>query len=286
MKTTVILLIASAVIATTAVACKKEKQADTKRMLLCFTPYTVTPMDRGQATVVNLADIVTKLDLYLVNAADHDTIEIHQDKATAGNNFGIVDVDLLVDKTYDLYAIAHKFTDPVEFDGERFTFPGNENFRQTLYAYAQFCPGTTASLTVEMQRIVGMFKLVIPEDGVPAEVSKMRFLIDSMGMAFNVDGYAEDIQQRTATINSLTPNGGSITFNVFVTADTMDAINTVDIIADALDSSYQIVKRRIFTEVPIKAGYMTTFSGIFFNDAAFEVTFTAGDWNAFDPTPF
>ena len=68
MKTTVILLIASAVIATTAVACKKEKQADTKRMLLCFTPYTIQPMDRGQATVVNLADIVTKLDLYLVNA--------------------------------------------------------------------------------------------------------------------------------------------------------------------------------------------------------------------------
>ena len=137
-----------------------------------------------------------------------------------------------------------------------------------------------------LRRIVGMFKLVIPEEGVPAEVSKMRFLIDSMGMAFNVNGYAEDIQQRTATINSLTPNSGSITFNVFVTADTMDAINTVDIIADALDASDQIVKRRIFTEVPIKAGYMTTFSGIFFNDAAFEVTFTAGDWQSFDPTPF
>ena len=194
MKTTVILLIASAVIATTAVACKKEKQADTKRMLLCFTPYTIQPMDRGQATVVNLADIVTKLDLYLIDRTVHDTIAIHQTKDEAGNNFGIVDVDLIVDRTYDLYAIAHKFTDPVEFDGERFTFPGNENFRQTLYAYAQFCPGTTASLTVEMQRIVGMFKLVIPEEGVPAEVSKMRFLIDSMGMAFNVDGYAEDIQ--------------------------------------------------------------------------------------------
>ena len=285
MKTTIILLIASAIVATTAVACKKEKQ-DTKRMLLCFSPYTIEPMTRGQTTTsVNLADLVTKLDVYIVDRTDHDTTAIHQEKSIAGNNFGIIDVELVSSRTYDLYAIAHKFNGQVTFANSRFVFPDDENFRVCLYAHAEFTPATTSSLTVEMQKIVGMFKLVMPEDK-PDEAVKMRFLIDSMGMRFHVDGYTEDIQQRTAIINSMTPNSGSITFNVFITADSLYAINNVDVIADALDASNEIVKRRVFTDVPIKDGWVTTFTGPFFANDALHVTFQASDWDQFDPIPF
>ena len=285
MKTSIILIIAGAVAATTLAACKKDKPSNTRRMLLCFAPYTVQPMGRGTTDLINLADIVTKLDVYLIDRTVHDTIAIHQDKETAGNNFGIIDLELQTTRTYDLYAIAHKFATAVDFDGERFCFPDNENFRLSLYAHAEFTPASTTSLTVEMQRIVGMFKLVIPAEKPDAAV-KMRFLIDSMGMCFNTAGYTENIQQRTATITSMTPNGGSITFNAYITADSLDAITDVDIIADALDANDQIVKRRIFTQVPIKDGYITTFTGTFFTDEAMHFTFTADDWNMFDPTPF
>ena len=140
-------------------------------------------------------------------------------------------------------------------------------------------PADGLSLNVIMQRIVGMFKMRVT-DQIPADVTGFRFTVNQAGCKFNTATHeSTDRGLRLHTINgtSTDANGVAI-YNVYIMADNMTDVLYVDIEAEAVNATNDGEVRQ-FTGVPIRDGYLTTYTGTFFVSFDMGFTFSVGDWN-------
>ena len=260
--------------ALTLAACTKEKPLDTTNAVtINFTPYQVSPMK----STSSVSTVCSRLDIYIVEQGTTDTIRLHQEK-TATPNFGSVTLILQTNKTYNLVAVAHNSTDTCTFNGGIVSFAG-DIIKQTLIADTTFSPGDGLSLNVVMQRIVGMFKMRVT-DAIPSDITGFQFTISPSGRKFDISTMqSTDPAERTHTINSTsTDNNGIASYNIYIMADDMTNVKYVDIQAEALCPTNDGEVRQ-FTQVPIKNGYITTYSGTFFVSFGMDFTFLVDDWN-------
>lgn len=260
--------------ALTLAACTKEKPlGNTESVKINFTPYDVAPMKATSS----VSTVCSRLDIYIIEQGTTDTLRIHQER-TATTDFGNATVTLQTNKTYNLIAVAHNSTDTCTLNGGIVSFPG-DIIKQTLIADTTFSPGDGLSLNVVMQRIVGMFKMRVT-DAIPSDVTGFQFTISPSGRKFNIGTMqSTDPAVRTHTINSTsTDNNGVAVYNVYVMADDMTNVKYVDIQAKALNPTNDGEVRQ-FSQVPIKNGYVTTYSGTFFVTFGMDFTFSVDDWN-------
>ena len=260
--------------ALTLAACTKEKPLGiTETVTINFTPYQVAPMKATSS----VSTVCSRLDIYIIEQGTTDTLRIHQAR-DINTDFGSATVTLQTNKTYNLVAVAHNSTDTCTFNGGIVSF-SNDIIKQTLVADTTFCPGDGLSLNVVMQRIVGMFKMRVT-DAIPSDVTGFQFTISPSGRKFNIGTMqSTDPAERTHTINSTsTDNNGVAVYNVYVMADDMTNVKYVDIQAEALCQTNDGEVRQ-FTQVPIKNGYVTTYSGTFFVTFGMDFLFSVGDWS-------
>lgn len=245
---------------------------------LRFSPYEITPMK----TVSNIATVCSKLDIWIIDTVNNDTIVIHKQREGTGNNatFGNVTATLQTNKTYRLLAMAHNTDEMCTFENGIFAFSENK-IKQTLYADTVFSPADGLSLNIVMQRIVGMFKMIVT-DNVVDGVTGFRFHVFSAGCKWNIAGYSEDRGERIHTINGTTQNDyGYVVYNVYVMGDNMIDTLNVNITAEAIDSNGDAQETRYFENVPIKDGYITQYTGTFFITFDMGFSFGVGDWGTF-----
>jgi len=267
--------------ALTFAACNKDiPPISTTAVSIHFSPYQVSPMKATSS----VSTVCSRLDIYIVEQGTTDTLHIHQER-TATTDFGSATVTLQTNKTYNLIAVAHNSTDTCSFNGGIVSFPG-DIIKQTLVADTTFCPGDGLSLCVVMQRIVGMFKMRVT-DAIPSDVTGFRFTISPSGRKFNISTMqSTDPAERTHTINSIsTDNNGIASYNIYVMADDMTTVKYVDIQAEALCPTNDGEVRQ-FNQVPIKNGYVTTYSGTFFITFGMDFSFSVGDWNDYGSFTF
>lgn len=274
----VLILMAAAL---TLAACTKEKPlGNTESVKINFTPYDVAPMK----STSSVSTVCSRLDIYIIEQGTTDTLRIHQAR-DINTDFGSATVTLQTNKTYNLIAVAHNSTDTCTFNGGTVSFPG-DIIKQTLIADTTFCPGDGLSLNVVMQRIVGMFKMRVT-DAIPSDITGFQFTISPSGRKFNISTMqSTDPAERTHTINSTsTDNNGVAVYNVYVMADDMTNVKYVDIEAKALNPTNDGEVRQ-FTQVPIKNGYVTTYSGTFFITFGMDFSFSVDDWNEYGSFTF
>ena len=267
--------------ALTLTACTKEKPlGNTESVKINFTPYDVAPMKATSS----VSTVCSRLDIYIIEQGTTDTLRIHQAR-DINTDFGSATVTLKTNKTYNLIAVAHNSTDTCTFNGGIVSFSG-DIIKQTLVADTTFCPGDGLSLSVVMQRIVGMFKMRVT-DAIPSDVTGFQFTISPSGRKFNIGTMqSTDPAERTHTINSVsTDNNGVASYNIYVMADDMTNVKYVDIEAEALKPTNDGEVRQ-FTQVPIKNGYVTTYSGTFFITFGMDFTFSVDDWNDYGSFTF
>lgn len=265
----------------TLAACSKDKPLDsTEAVTISFSPYQVAPMKSAG----NVSTVCSRLDIYIVEQGTTDTTRIHQER-TSTADFGSATVTLQTNKTYNLIAVAHNSTDTCTLNGGIVSFPG-DIIKQTLVADTTFCPGDGLSLNVVMQRIVGMFKMRVT-DAIPSDITGFQFTISPSGRKFNISTMqSTDPAERTHTINSTsTDNNGIAAYNIYVMADDMTNVKYVDIEAKALNPTNDGEVRQ-FTQVPIKNGYVTTYSGTFFVTFGTDFSFLVDDWNEYGSFTF
>ena len=258
----------------TLAACNKDiPTISTTAVSIHFSPYQVAPMK----STSSVSTVCSRLDIYIIEQGTTDTLRIHQER-TATTDFGNATVTLQTNKTYNLIAVAHNSTDTCTFNGGIVSFSG-DILKQTLVSDTTFSPGDGLSLNVVMQRIVGMFKMRVT-DSIPTDVTGFQFTISPSGRKFNLATMqSTDPAIRTHTINSTsTDNNGVAVYNVYVMADDMTNVKYVDIEAKALNPTNDGEVRQ-FTQVPIKNGYVTTYSGTFFITFGMDFTFVVDDWN-------
>lgn len=267
--------------ALTLAACTKEESPDTtETVVISFTPYQVSPMKATSS----VSTVCSRLDIYIVEQGSTDTLRIHQER-TATTNFGSATVTLKTNKTYNLIAVAHNSTDTCTLNNGIVSFSG-DIIKQTLIADTTFSPGDGLSLNVVMQRIVGMFKMRVT-DAIPSDVTGFQFTISPSGRKFDITTMqSTDPAIRTHTIsNTSTDNNGVATYNVYIMADDMTNVKYVDVEVEALCPTNDGEVRQ-FAQVPIKNGYVTTYSGTFFITFGMDFSFSVGDWNEYGSFTF
>lgn len=247
-----------------------------------FEPYNIEPIRDASS----IGDYCNHLDVYIYESDDLETpvSSIHQ-VLNNNSSFGTVIAPLQTNKTYTMYAIAHKCNGEAVVTDGVVLFPEGKTTHSFFYKET-FTPTLNSSKTCTMERIVGMFKMTTT-DAVPSEVSQFVFVIDLIGTAWNVEGYSENKIERTVTFNSFNLNsGGTVTFNLYLIADEQDETNEVNITTYTYGADEQLVQERYFENVPIKNGWMTTYTGNFFVSFDMNITFLAEAWNEFDPVNF
>ncbi len=257
----------------TLAACNKDIPTNsTTAVSILFSPYQVAPMK----STSSVSTVCSRLDIYIVEQGTTDTLRIHQERTTT-TDFGSATLTLQTNKNYDLIAVAHNSTDTCTLNGGIVSFSG-DIIKQTLVADTTFCPGDGLTLNVTMQRIVGMFKMRVT-DTIPSDVTGFQFTISPSGRRFDIGTMqSTDPAERTHTINSTsTDNNGIASYNIYVMADDMTNVKYVDIEAKALNPTNDGEVRQ-FTQVPIKNGYVTTYSGTFFITFGMDFSFSVDDW--------
>ena len=274
-----VIIALSAAMVLTACSSESEEQsvfngsaAEKTEVTLTFSPYQMEAMTR---TAVSIADVVTKLDVWIYESGSEVT-SIHQ--TTADATFGTVTTTLDRTKTYTLYAVAHKADGATLSDGViSFT---DDKVTHSMFYSTTFSPATTTSLSCLMTRIVADFRLEIADD-IPTSAVKFRFTVSGVFDRWNVTTGGTHGIDRVSTINY---GGASAIFNVY--AITTDAQTTHDIIVEALDENDGVVQSRTFADVPLRNGYKTNYRGTFFIDTPMSMSFTVNDWNEYDVVDF
>lgn len=245
---------------------------ETAEVRMTFSPYEVEPMMRAA-----VADYATRLDVWLYEGGS-EVQAVHQQNTDEG--FASLSVRLKKNKTYTVYAVAHKAGGAATLSNGVVSWPDDKVTHSFFYSQS-FSPATTTTLNCLMERIVGNFRLEIT-DKVPEGVARMTVDVGLSPTRWNVAGYGENAVSR---VSSFTPAvGASPTLSVFLVAGSEEEKH--DITVTAYDATDAVVQQRVFTDVPIRAGYRSTYRGEFFTEAVSSMTFTVNDWMDYETVEF
>ena len=261
---------------------------ETAEVRMTFTPYEMEPMTRANSasgltrtdgvTRAAVADYATRLDVWIYDG-DTEVQAVHQQSTDEG--FASLSVRLEKAKTYTVYACAHKAVGAATLSNGVVSWPDDKVTHSFFYSQT-FSPATTTTLSCLMERIVGNFRLEIT-DAVPEGVARMTVDIGVSPTRWNVGGFGENAVSR---MSSFTPAvGSSSILSVFIIADG-DEAELHDITVTAYDGEDAVVQQRVFEDVPIRAGYRSTYRGEFFTEAIFSMSFTVSDWMDYETVDF
>lgn len=245
---------------------------ETAEVRMTFSPYEVEPMMRAA-----VGDYATRLDVWIYEG-DTEVQAVHQQSTDEG--FASLSVRLDKRKTYTVYACAHKAAGAATLSNGVVSWPDDKVTHSFFYSQT-FSPATTTTLNCLMERIVGNFRLEIA-DKVPEGVARMTVDVGVSPTRWNVAGYGENAVGR---VSSFMPAvGASPTLSLFLLASSDEEKR--DVTVTAYDATDAVVQQRVFTDVPIRAGYRSTYRGAFFTEADEVMTFTVNDWVDYETVEF
>lgn len=283
----VMCLITISIFVTTLSSCTNDDESEAVKKTtegnilvdLSFSPYEMTPMTR---TATSIADVCSRLDVWIT---DEDGDETVINQSSEDDGFGTLSVSLNKTKTYTLVAVAHKCSEPATLDDGIISFPDDKVTHAMVYA-TTFSPSTTTSLSCQMQRIVAMLRLEIT-DAVPDEVTKFVYSIPDTYNRWSTDGTAANQIDRTGTINITSRNNdGSVNLTIYIMPSALNITENLNITFSAQTADGDVIEEHLFEDVPVRAGYKTTYRGTFFVTTAETATFTVEDWNSFDTVTY
>jgi len=255
---------------------------ETAEVRMTFSPYEVEPMTRADDadgfTRAAVADYATRLDVWIYDG-DTEVQAVHQE--STDEDFASLSVRLEKSKTYTVYACAHKAAGAATLSNGVVSWPDDKVTHSFFYSQT-FSPATTTTLSCLMERIVGNFRLEIT-DAVPADVVRLTIDMGESPTRWDVGGFGVNAVSRVSSI-PLTA-GSTPTASVFIIADG-DEAESYDITVTAYDGEDAVVQQRVFEDVPIRAGYRSTYRGAFFTSGVVTMTFTTNDWMDYETVDF
>ena len=255
---------------------------ETAEVRMTFSPYEVEPMTRADDadgfTRAAVADYATRLDVWIYDG-DTEVQAVHQE--STDEDFASLSVRLEKSKTYTVYAVAHKAAGVATLSDGVVSWPDDKVTHSFFYSQT-FSPATTTTLSCLMERIVGNFRLEIT-DAVPADVVRLTIDMGESPTRWDVGGFGVNAVSRVSSI-PLTA-GSTPTASVFIIADG-DEAESYDITVTAYDGEDAVVQQRVFEDVPIRAGYRSTYRGAFFTSGVVTMTFTTNDWMDYETVDF
>ena len=240
-----------------------------------FTPYIIEPI-RGDMSNFN------RIDMWLIEG--DNVYDYHQVKADAGASFGTMYVALNRTKTYTLYSVAHCTNEAATLTDGVISF-ANDAVTSSAYFTTTFTPETTTTVNCVMQRIIGQFRLCVTDD-LPDNFDHITLEFSETGTRLNVNGTATNKIERSQTFTEFYTTPSPKYVGSYLMADDLENTTYITVTATAYDENDDVIETKTFTEVPLKDGYRTIYTGAFFTTTGVNFQFSVEDWNSFNDHPY
>ena len=236
----------------------KEIPADAN-VILHFTQYQQEAFTRSATDITNLC---SRLNIAIFDAEGAKVKTVAQKEGDA--SYGTVALSLAAG-TYRLVVIAHNCDGSATITSEeKVTFPNNK-VTDTFYYYGDLVVGTEKqSYDLTLTRAVAMFRMVLTDDEIPSTVAKLKFYYLGGSSTFSPkDGYG-CVNSKQTEIRPV-PSGyaAGMSFEIYTLPHTEEDVLT-KLTVTALDANDNIIKERIFENVPIIRNQVTRYTGSFF----------------------
>jgi len=236
------------------------------------------PFTRGATDITSLC---SRLNIGIFDAEGKKVKTVAQKEGDA--SYGTVALSLAAG-TYKLVVIAHNCDGSATITStEKVTFPNNK-VTDTFYYYGDLVVGTEKqSYDLTLTRAVAMFRLVLTDEDIPSSVTKFKFYYLGGSSTFSPkDGYG-CVNSKQTEIRPIATDG---IYEIYTLPHTEEDVLT-KLTVTALDANDNILKERVFENVPVIRNQVTRYMGSFFgsgggnstNDGTFRLT-ADPDWDA------
>ena len=247
-------------------------------VILHFTQYEQEAFTRSATDITNLC---SRLNIAIFDAEGTKVKTVAQKEGDA--SYGTVALSLAAG-TYRLVVIAHSCDGSATITStEKVTFPNNK-VTDTFYYYGDLVvTAEKQSYDLTLTRAVAMFRLVLTDESIPSNVAKLKFYYLGGSSTFSPkDGYG-CVNSKQTEIRSVADDG---VYEIYTLPHTEEDVLT-KLTVTALDANDNIIKERVFENVPIIRNQVTRYTGSFFgsgggnstNDGTFRLT-ADPDWDA------
>ena len=256
----------------------KEIPSETN-VILHFTQYQQEAFTRSATDITNLC---SRLNIAIFDAEGTKVKTVAQKEGDA--SYGTVALSLAAG-TYRLVVIAHSCDGSATITStEKVTFPNNK-VTVTFYYYGDLVvTAEKQSYDLTLTRAVAMFRLVLTDDEIPSTVAKLKFYYLGGSSTFSPkDGYG-CVNSKQTEIRPVSTDG---IYEIYTLPHTEEDVLT-KLTVTALDANDNILKERVFENVPVIRNQVTRYTGSFFgsggggnstNDGTFRLT-ADPDWDA------
>ena len=255
----------------------KEIPADAN-VILHFTQYQQEAFTRS---ATDITELCSRLNIAIFDAEGTKVKTVAQKEGDA--SYGTVALSLATG-TYRLVVIAHNCDGSATITStEKVTFPNNK-VTDTFYYYGDLVVGTEKqSYDLTLTRAVAMFRLVLTDEDIPSSVTKFKFYYLGGSSTFSPkDGYG-CVNSKQTEIRPVSTDG---IYEIYTLPHTEEDVLT-KLTVTALDANDNILKERVFENVPVIRNQVTRYTGSFFgsgggnstNDGTFRLT-ADPDWDA------
>ena len=276
-----------------AAACEKpvldEDAVSTKEanVILRFKQYDQAPFSVGSGspavtrTATDVTALCSRLNIAIFDTDGTKVKTVAQKEGDA--SYGTVAMTLAAG-TYQLVVIAHNGDGSATITStEKVTFPNNK-VTDTFYYYGDLVvTDAKQSYDLTLTRAVAMFRLVLTDESVPPTVAKLKFYYLGGSSTFSPSAGYGCVNSKQTEVRTIADDG---IYDIYTLPHTEDDVLT-KLTVTALDENDNIVKERIFENVPVTRNQVTRYTGSFFgsggsgqtSDGTFRMT-ADPDWDS------
>ena len=236
-------------------------------------------------TATDITQFCTRLNIAVFDSTGTKIKTFAQKQSDS--NYGIVGL-ALEPGSYHLVVIAHNCEGSATITSqEKVTFPNNK-VTDTFYYYGDLvATDAKQNYDLTLTRAVAMFRLVLTDADFPANVSKLKFYYLGGSSTFSPKAGYGCVNSKQTEIRPVPADFVSGTaFEVYTLPHTEEDVLT-KLTVTALDANDNILKERVFENIPIIRNQVTRYTGSFFgsgggnstNDGTFRLT-ADPDWDA------
>lgn len=243
-------------------ACEKpvldNEDAVTKKdanVILHFKQYEQESFTRS---ATDITELCSRLNIAIFDADGTKVKTVAQKESDAG--YGTVALTL-ASGTYKLVVIAHNGEGSATITStEKVTFPNNK-VTDTFYYYGDLIvTDATQSYDLTLTRAVAMFRLVLTDEEMPSNVAKLKFYYLGGSSTFSPKDGCGCVNSKQTEIRPVSDDG---IYEIFTLPHTEDDVLT-KLTVTALDQNDNIVKEKVFENVPVTRNQVTRYTGSFF----------------------
>ena len=216
-------------------------------------------------SATDITELCSRLNIALFDADGTKVKTVAQKEGDA--SYGTVALSLAAG-TYRLVVIAHNGEGSATITSEeKVTFPNNK-VTDTFYYYGDLVvTSEKQNYDLTLTRAVAMFRLVLTDEDIPSTVAKMKFYYLGGSSTFSPkDGYGCVNSKQTEIRPVPADFVSGTTFEIYTLPHTEDDVLT-KLTVTALDANDNIIKERIFENVPIVRNQVTRYTGRFFGNS-------------------